>query len=452
MVVAADHANRTIEIWMPSYPAAPLFLAEIRELARVFERLHPAFRLRIVEQSSYESLPEEVHKAAQRGVAPAVVPYLFTSTQLARDMRASSGRPLFTPVERAIGGRTEILGHPVVLDDLLPAARAYYTFDGELFAQPLLLSTTLLYANRSLLAKAGVEQIPRTWAELTAACRQLAGPGVTWPNAGWIFQQAMAQQGALLAEPDNGRTARAQRVRLDSAPMLAFVRWWRQLHRDGHYDYSRVRAFGPRTGEAWELNYRAFAEQRVAFVLSTSVEADRMVDAGREGGFEVTAARMPGNGAVPYAGNVIGGDALWLSEGLDEATRDGALAFMQFLLSAENAARRHHSTGFVPVTRSSTDLLDREGWFEAKPHHRVALDRLGASGDSPAVRGALLGNLAGLHDVVTEAMDEVLIGGADPDRRFAQASSRAQQQLDAYNADCLGAGSGPVGPRRFAVN
>jgi sn-glycerol 3-phosphate transport system substrate-binding protein len=458
MRTAAEHSDRVaVEVWMPSYPAVPSFLTEVRELARAFEREHADHRIEIVE-CSYLSLPEKVHRAAQCGRWPAIVPYLFTSTQLACDMRTHTGEPLFTPVQRAIRGRTEILGHPVVVDDLVPAARGYYTFGGELLAIPPLVSTTLLYTNTSLLSKSGVREIPRTWSELTAACQKLAGgngadaPGVTWPNAGWIFQQAVAQQGAVLADPHNGRTVRAQRVQLDSAAMLAFVHWWRQLYRGGYYRYPGVRAIGERTGDAWERNYLAFAEQRVAFVLSTSVEADRMVEAGRQGGFEVTASRMPHNGEVPYAGNVVGGDALWLSNGLDEATRDGALAFMQYLLSAEHAATRHKTTRFMPVTRLSVDLLDSEGWFEANPHHRAALDQLDASDGSYAARGALLGDFAGLHDVVTQAMDDVLARGADPDRRFAEASSQAQRQLDEYNADCRGERSGLAGPRRFAVN
>ncbi|HST48812.1 extracellular solute-binding protein [Jatrophihabitans sp.] len=458
MGTAADRSGRVVvDVWMPSYPATPSFLAEVREIARAFEREHPDYRIELVE-CPYLSLPEKVNRAAQRGHRPAIVQYYFTSTQVARDMRTDTGEPLFTPVQRAIGGRTEILGHPVVIDDLLPAARAYYSIGDELLAIPPFVSTTLLYTNTSLLSECGVPEVPRTWAELTEACRKLAGrtgavdPGVSWPNGGWIFQQAVAQQGAVLVAPDNGRTDRAKQVQLDSPAMLAFVHWWRQLYLDGFYYYSGVRAVDAGAGEAWVRNYQAFAEQRVAFVLSTSVEAERMVQAGRQGGFEVTASPMPYNDEVPYAGNVLGGDALWLGNGLDEATRDGALAFMQYLLTPEHAATRHKTTRFSPVTRSSIELLEREGWFDANPHQRVALDQLDASDDSFAAAGALLGDFAGLHDVLTQAMDDVLICGADPDQRFAEASLKAQQQLDEYNADCLGERSAPAGPRRFAVN
>lgn len=69
-------------------------------------------------------------------------------------------------MERAIAGRTEILGEPVVLDDITDAARRYYTFDGEVAAMPPLTSTTLLYANTSLLKRAGLDDAP--------------GPGPNW--------------------------------------------------------------------------------------------------------------------------------------------------------------------------------------------------------------------------------------------------------------------------------
>jgi len=446
-----------LDVWVPSYPATPSFLAEVREIARAFERQHPDYRVELVE-CPYLSLPAKVDRAARHGHRPAIVQYYFTSTQLARDMRTDTGEPLFVPVQRAIGGRTEILGHPVVIEDLLPAARAYYTVGDELLAIPPFVSTTLLYTNTSMLSACGVSEVPRTWAQLTQACRALAGrtgavePGVSWPNGGWIFQQAVAQQGAVLAAPDNGRTDRAKQLQLDSPAMLDFVRWWRRLYRDGHYYYSGVRAVDAGAGEAWVRNYQAFAEQRVAFVLSTSVEAERMVEAGRQGGFEVTASSMPYNGEVPFAGNVLGGDALWLGNGLDEATRDGALAFMQYLLAPQHAATRHQTTRFSPVTRSSIDLLERQGWFAANPHQRAALEQLDASDASYAASGALLGDFAGLHDVLTQAMDDVLICGADPDRRFAEASLEAQRQLEEYNADCQGDGPEPAGPRRFAVN
>ncbi|MFI6422862.1 extracellular solute-binding protein [Streptomyces sp. NPDC050842] len=424
-----------IDIWVPVYPFMPYFLDRTRELAEKFTTAHPEYRIQVT-GADWLALPQAVNDAALKGAAPTIAQYFYTSTQEARDAKNPSGRPLFTSVERAIAGRTEILGEPVVLDDITDAARRYYTFDGEVAAMPPLTSTTLLYANTSLLKRAGLDDAPRTWAELEAACRAVValpdGPahGISWPNHGWLFQQAAAQQGALLADHDNGRTGRAEKTRLDSPAMAAYFHWWRRMHQDGLYLY-RGR---PTTDQSdWDANFRAFADQNVAFTLTTSVEAERMIAAGRDGGFTVQACRMPYNEQVPYAGNVIGGDALWLADGLDTDTQDGALAFMQYLNAPRAAADRHRDTGFIAVTDGSFHLLDQEGWFEANPHFRTALDQLAANDGSPAAQGAVLGDFAGIQQTLTQAMHDVLVSDVDVHTSLTRANARAQQLLDAYN-------------------
>jgi sn-glycerol 3-phosphate transport system substrate-binding protein len=433
-----------IDVWVPRYPIMPLFLQRMQEQAAAFGEAHPGFRVD-VQSHDYLNLPQDIHRAAQLGNPPTIAQYFYTSAQEARDTLGASGRPLFTSVERAIDGRDEILGERVVLDDLVPAARDYYRYDGQMAAMPLLTSTTLLYANTTLLEAAGVPEVPRTWAAFEEACRAvLALPGgpphaVTWPNHGWMFQQAVAQQGGLLADHDNGRDGRALTVELASGELLAYAQWWLRLYQEGLYLYQ----YDGRAVD-WDGNFAPFAQQRVAFVLTSSVEVERMAQAGRDGGFAVEAAMMPYNGDVPYAGNVIGGDALWLADGLDHVTRDGALAFMQFLNTPRNAAVRHQETNFIPVTRPAMDLLEREGWFARNPQFRAAVDQLDANTGSPAGRGALLGEFAGIQDAMTRAMHEVITRGADPKARFAQASAEAQALLDAYDAYCRG--ERPRGP------
>ncbi|MFH9425759.1 extracellular solute-binding protein [Streptomyces sp. NPDC017529] len=435
-------SERIITVWVPHYPVIPDHAREIQEKGNRFRAVHPGYRVE-VRSVDWLSFPEEVHRAALRGDPPVLAQFFYTSAQEALDIRTASGEPLFTPVGPAIGGREEILGEKVVLDDLASAAVRYYTRDGALLAMPSLVSTTLMYANTTLLAAAGVTEVPRTWAELRTACEAVSsrgGPAISWPNHGWMFQQALAQQGGLLANHDNGRSARADAVDLVSDELMAYVDWWKALHRDGHYLYLHH-------GRAvdWDANFRAFAEQRVAFTMTTSVEAERMVQAGREGGFSVRACRLPHNSEAGYAGNVIGGDALWLAGGFDDATRDGALAFLQYLHRPDAAAERHRRTRFIPVTGASFRLLEADGWFDRNPHLRVAVDQLAASGDSPAARGALLGEFARIQEFMTDAMHEVLVDDAAPATAFRVATARAQRALDHYTAYCEGrTARGPI--------
>ncbi|GFH39270.1 extracellular solute-binding protein [Streptomyces pacificus] len=426
-----------IEAWLSEFPF-PDFLEPVRERAREFEKAHPGHRIDI-RGFSYQELPDAIARAAAEGRAPAIATYYAGASQLARDARARDGSPLFVSVEKAVAGRAEILGEAVVLDDFLPGVREYYTVDGDFATMPLTLSTMLLYANTTVLRRAGVAAAPRTWEDTTAACEAVArlagGPrhGIAWPVDGKFLQHAVAQQGALLADAGNGRHGRATRIDLASDAVKAYVDWWRGLHRAGHYLHTGVQ-------EDWAGTFRAFADQEVALRLSSSFDANYMVRAAAAAGFDIEVGVLPRNGALPCAGNWIGGDSLWLADGLDAATRDGALAFMQYLNSPRAAAAWHQASGSAPATYGCIALLEEEGWFDAHPHHRATSEQLGLRAGPPEAHGAVLGAFHAVQIVFMAAMEEILTEGADPDARLARATAEAQGHLDAYNAYALGTG------------
>lgn len=433
--MSGDPSKIEINVWLTDPARWATNEADVAAAAAAeFNLLHPEYLVRI-DLHDFRTMPAEVAAAAQRGSPPDIAELHHTVTRAALDLLGRDGTPLFTPVERALAGRTEILGHPVVLEDMLPAARDFFRYDGELTCVPRTFSTVVLFANVDILARAGISQIPRTWREVTAACQAIRalpdGPeyGIAWPNCFLFFLQSLAQQGGLLADHDNGRSGRAEKVTLASAEMLGYVRWWQQLHRDGGYLY---------TGRPVDFPgcFTAFEEQRVAMVISSSVDASHLFERGERHGFKVRIGPMPHNDEVPLAGNMVGGFAMWLAAGLDRAKQDGALAFLQHITSPRHAAewaRLHHR---IPITRAAAELLD--GWYAENPDLRVGGDQLEAADGSPAALGPLLGGHAGIVGELTAAMHDVLSTGADPADRFAQANVRAQAILDAYHAQCDG--------------
>jgi len=435
--MAAAPQKIRIDVWLTD-PTKWATKAEDVALpaASEFNEAHPEYQVEIT-RYDFRMLPAEVARAAERGAPPDVVEYHDAVTRVALDSLGPDGSPLFTPVGRAIAGRAEILGEPVVVDDMVPAVRDYFRYAGELLSMPRTASTMLLFANMDLLAKAGVTQPPRTWREVTAACAAVAKipgggvHGIAWPNFYWPFLQAVAQQGGLIADRDNGRSGRAEKVNLASSEMMAFVRWWQRLHQDGNYLY---------TGEPGDFPgcFAAFQNQQVALLLTSSVDASHLPRRGEQHGFTVGVGPLPYNDEVPLAGNVLGGMSLWLAAGLPSAKQDGALAFMQYLNSSRNAAEwaKHHYR--IPITRAAVEVLDRDGWYRRNPHLRVAGDQLEAADGSAAALGPLLGGHAEIMAELTGAMHDVLVDGAEPEARFRHANERAQQILDAYNAYCDG--------------
>ena len=435
---------KTVDVWVADL-TFPGYMDRWFALGEQFDAAHPDYHIAIIGQD-FRTLPLQLADAAVTGYSPAIAEYYFYMIQQARDLRRPDGEPLYTSVQKAIGGRTEILGEPVVIDDIIPALREYYTLDGDLTSMPSVGTTSVLYANTDLLRAAGVTELPQTWSEVEAVCATLAaGPGgpaypITWANHGTFFQQAVASQGGLLADRDNGRSGRATTVEMASPEMLAWVQWWRRLHQQGHYLY---------TGKIpdWEGTFGAFARQEVALRISSSNDVNYMVKAAEDGGFGLEVGIFPHNDLVPYAGNAVAGTSLCLANGLDEDTRDAALAFLQFAHNPRNAADRHAANSFLPLTHASYALLESEGWFDAHPYHRAPSEHVGrypvgaqpagtADPDSaPPSLGAMIGDFAGNQDVMCQAMGDVLALDADPVERFTQATAEAQQLLDDYEAD-----------------
>jgi len=429
----SEPAPITIDVWLANHPI-PGFLDSVTEATESFNRAHPQYEVR-TKAIFFRDLPAEVVRAVEAGNPPDIADYYFTGTQLARDTRNRDGQPLFTSIQRAIGDRTKILGEPVVVDDIVPEIRDYYSDGDELVSMPSIASTAMLFANADVLRRAGIEGMPRTWAELEAACAAVAalpdGPahGVSWPNHGWMLQMELGAQGGLLGDHDNGRSGRATTVTLHSPEILDYVRWWVRMRGAGHY---------LDTGEQrdWVGGMEAFARQDIAFVAGSSATVLMFEGMAAEAGFGLTTGLLPRNPDRPYAGRSLGGQSMFLTAGLPAEQEDGALAFLQHLLNPRNALGRQHGQS-VPLTVASDELATAEGWFEQHPGFRTAADEIASSDRSPAAVGPMMGDLNGINDALTAAMEDVLNRGADPETRFRAATEQAQAMLDRYNAACL---------------
>jgi sn-glycerol 3-phosphate transport system substrate-binding protein len=384
-------------------------------------------------------LPEVVADAVAQGNPPDIAEYYAMSIQAALDTRGGDGDPLFVPVERAIAGRAKVLGEPVVIDDLVPAVREHYRVGGELVSMPTFVSTNILYGNKAVLERAGLERMPATWEELTAACAAITGQadgpahGVSWPNYGWLFHMELAGQGALLSSNGNGRAGRSTRVYLDSPEMLNYVRWWKKLYDRGYYLATE------------EFHYvtvmEAFMRQEIAFAVSTTAVGGFVKEMATAGGIELVAGQLPRSSELRSPGGVPGGGSFFLAAGLPKDKEDGALAFLQHQLNPEHAMARMFDDSSpmtsLPVTQAAYRRAMADDWAEPCPGFRIAAQQVASAQRTPAAAGAVLGNLAGINLAITEAMEDVLLREADPVRRFRAATEEAQLALDRHNAPAL---------------
>lgn len=403
-----------------------------KEVAASFNDTVDGYNIEVTGFASYNDAFDAAVQAINAGDPPAVVHFFEAATQEARDAVASDGSPVFANLEEIIDGRTEVAGVPIVLDDVVSAAATYYQVDDKYTSMPWNTSSEIMFVNRTLLDAAGVEGTPTTWEELEAACDTFMASDVatescmTWPNHSWFVEQQLGLQNALLANNENGRAGRAEEVYIDSEAMLNYIGWWKDMADKGYYTYTG-------TQRDWSGTYDLFVAQNAPILMYSSSDTAALTEEGTNGGFEVEAAFLPGPADVSDGGALIGGATNWIIDGLDEQTQDGAIAWVNFLSNPENAASWHKLTGYIPITNESVTLLEDEGYFDENPNQKIAGEQLDASPDTPATTGALLGNFVAIRDVITQAIEDILVNDLDPAERLADAQTDAQQLLDEYN-------------------
>ncbi|MCL1592764.1 MAG: extracellular solute-binding protein [Actinomycetia bacterium] len=431
--VAGGSSADTIDIdfWVAFSDEKRLGYAQDR--AAEFNGAHPDYNIRVTSFASYNDVFDAAVLAVDSSRPPALIHFFEAATREALDAVDGDGNKIFKSVTDAIAGRTEILGEPVVLDSVVSAARDYYTVDGSFYSMPWNTSSTVLLSNMSILEAAGVTEPPATWGEVTAACEKImamdgAPAGcISWPNHSWHAEQALGQQGELLANNDNGRTARATEVFIDSPGMVAYVSWMKDLTDAGYYTYTGLQ-------RDWGGVDTLFLAEDIAMQIDSSSDTLIHQAEAADLGFDFKASFMPRNEDVDYVGNLIGGATIWMVDGMDQVTEDGALAFMNFFSNPENAAAWHQLTGYVPITDDAVDLLNSEGWYDDEPNAKVASDQLAAAQNTPASLGALIGNFVGIRDVITLAIEDILVNDLDVAERLGQANEEANKSLQEYEA------------------
>ncbi|MGQ9838578.1 MAG: extracellular solute-binding protein [Cyanobacteriota bacterium] len=398
-----------------------------REKAAKFNEEFPQYNVTVEGYANYEEIQQATDLAIQQNAAPSVVQWFEVGTQRARDFG------YFKSIADALDGRTEVNGIRVDFDDFIEPVVSYYTLDGKFTSMPWNSSSPILYSNTAILKKAGIDTPPATWQEVEAACEKImalpdAPQGcITWPNHGWFYEQWMAQQNAVLANHENGRAARATQLFLDSEPSVAIASWWQSMADKGYYVYSGRQ-------RDWAATEQAIQTGTVAMAITSSADAANIINAAKENKIDIVTTRMPYNAEAGWTGNLIGGASLWLVKDLPKEVEDGALTFMLWLNNTENAAEWHQVTGYLPIRKSSVELLESQGWFEENPNFYTAIDQINSSTVTTATRGALLGAFPQIRDVITQTMENLMLQGGDSAQAMAQANQQANQLLAEYNS------------------
>ncbi len=393
----------------------------IQRMVDDFNYTHPGIFVKAEHKGSYRDTLNAAILAAQQGNPPHIVQIFEVGSQLALD----SG--IFVPIAD--------LADPAEYkpDDLIEGVAQYYNFDGKFYSMPWNSSNPILYYNKDIFRKAGLdpEKPPATFEEMLQVCEQIVSSGaakncVTWPLHSWFFEQWMANMGAELANNGNGRDARATEVYLDSDAAKTIVSWWKEMFDKGYYAYSGKL-------EDWDGSDAIFVSGQAAMeITSTSDVVNRQNDA-KANGFELGTAYLPYPASSERQGVIVGGASMWITKNHPQEELEATKEFILWFTNTENAIRWHKGTGYFPIRKSAVDVLEFENWFETNPAYRAAFDQLLSTKPSRATQGALLGPFPEIRTIIEQAVEKVLAGEASVDEALAAAKADADKALQEYN-------------------
>ena len=107
---------------------------------------------------------------------------------------------------------------------------------------PFNSSTPVMYYNKDAFKEAGLdpEKAPETFEEIEEASKTIVEAnakmkGFALQAYGWLFEQLLANQGALLLNNDNGRTDTPTEIALDNEEGKSIFEWVKRMNDDGTF-------------------------------------------------------------------------------------------------------------------------------------------------------------------------------------------------------------------------
>lgn len=336
------------------------------------------------------------------------VPFADAQNKFKTAAAAGSGAPdilraevAWVPEFASLGYLFALDGTPLLDGNFLPTPLSSNVYDGKTYGVPQVTDTLGLMYNKKLFAKAGIESPPTTWDEVADAAKllkQKAQVDGLYINAGGYFLLPFIYgDGGDLVNVDE------QKILINSPEDVAGVSTAQQLVKSGA-------AVKPDANDSYGTMMTLFKEGKVGMIINGPWEVANISGDPKFGGFEnLGIAPVPAGTASP--GAPVGGHNYVIYSGMDEAKADAAIAFVQFMSSAESGAFIAEELGLLPGNADAYDLVaDNEKVAAWKP----ALDVAKARPWIP--EGGLF--FAPLDTMATQ----VLIQGVDPQKALDEAA------------------------------
>lgn len=413
----------TIDFWH-SEPAA-----NEETLKRLIDRFNASqdqVKVRLFFQGNVQDIFVKLLASLPSGDVPALVELVEGQFQ---NMVDSGGA---TPVQEFIDAE----GYD--LSDFDEKLIDYYTADGKLYAVPIGVSVPMLYYNKIPFREVGLdpEKPPLTLDDVRAYSEKLlkvdsAGnvvrSGLALDLSAWYLEIILAEHGDLYVNNNNGHDGRPTEALFNGPTGQALFRWWDEMVERG-----LAINVGRNPSGADALLAIGAGRAAMAFAPSSALRSVvSVVEAGLEG-MELGVGPFPGvAGGSGKPG--VGSRALWIMNRRSEAEQRAAWQLARWLAEPEQQAEFFAGTGHLPARVSAYEQEASRQVLERYPYYRVPVDSFVGAPSTPARLGPRIGPGKMVREIVTQALEEMVVGGKDPIQALNEAADRATKELQEYN-------------------
>ena len=311
----------------------------------------------------------------------------------------------------------------------LPVVTGYYTdVSGNMLSFPFNASTPILYYNKDLFAKAGLdpERPPKTWPELEAAAGKLRASGAAcgftthWPS--WVnVENFSALHNLPIATEANGFAGLNARLTINNPVLVRHIAKLAEWQKTKLYDYS---------GRATTAEPRFQDGECGIFLGSSAARADILAKAK----FTVGYGMLPYWPDVPGApqNTIIGGATLWVLMGRPQVEYKGVARFFAFLSRPAVQAAWHQNTGYLPITHAAYELTRAQGFYAKHPGIAISIEQIIRKPPTENSRGLRLGSFVLIRSAIEDELEASFAGKITAQQALDEAVRRGDKLLSQF--------------------
>ncbi|MBU0725537.1 MAG: sn-glycerol-3-phosphate ABC transporter substrate-binding protein UgpB [Alphaproteobacteria bacterium] len=298
-------------------------------------------------------------------------------------------------------------GFPFDPKNYLSAVTGYYsTLDGKMLSFPYNSSTPVMYVNKDLFKKAGIDTmtLPKTWEQVGAALDKLKAAGVECPMTvswqSWTqLENLSAYHNQPFATKSNGMEGMDAQLTFNGPVQVKHIANLGKWAKEGKFIY------GGRRNEA-AARFRS-GECGMMFESSAGYAGVK-----KEAKFEFAISNLPYYADVEGApfNTIIGGASVWVMQGHSKEAYKGVAQFLNFLAKPEMQAYWHQNTGYLPITPAAYELTKKEGFYDKNPGTDIAIIQMTGKAPTNNSKGLRLGSFDQIRTIIDEELEGVWSG------------------------------------------